>query len=79
MFAHNRLLSQLDALALCLKLLNKEVNLIQLTLKLRVSFEEFVPPFEEKQKEVLLLLLVPPCSLLVISIIAAPIFSGELG
>ena len=77
--AHNRLLPQLDALALCLKLLNKEVNLIQLVLKMSVSLNEFVSSFEEEQKEVSLLLLVPLCGFFVISMIVFPIFSGELG
>ena len=79
MLAHNRLLPQLDALALCLKLLNKEVNLIQLVLKMSVSLNEFAPSFEEEQKEVSLLLLIPLCGLFVISMIVFPIFSGELG
>lgn len=77
--AHNRLLPQLNALAFCLKFLNEEVDLIQFALELRISFQDFAPPFKEEQKEALLLLLVPPCSLFVILMIVLPVFAGELG
>ena len=77
--AHNRFLSQLNALAFCLKFLNQEVDLIQLALKLRISLQEFAPPFKKEQKEALLLLLVPLCSLIVIHMIVLPVFTGELG
>lgn len=66
--AHNRLLPQLKALALCLKLANEEVDLVQLALEPRVSLQEFAPPSEEEHEEALLLLLVPPRSLFVMAL-----------